>query len=92
MNCRELVEFLMAYLEGELPPEQRRTFEEHLHACPPCREFLESYRDTIRLEKQALCCEDVGVDQKMPEALVQAILAASRESPGQDEAGTKRDS
>jgi len=32
LSCRELVEFLMEYCDGELPPEQREYFEKHL-AC-----------------------------------------------------------
>ncbi|MFQ5513471.1 MAG: anti-sigma factor family protein [Myxococcota bacterium] len=79
MTCREMVEFLMDYLEGELPAEPRDTFEEHMRRCPPCVAYLESYRRTIALGKAA-CSEPEGpVPDDVPEELIRAILA-SRQS------------
>lgn len=77
MNCREFVDFLMAYLEGDLPDEQRAVFERHLHACPPCEVYLEQYRETVELGRQ-VCRADDEAPEDAPEALVQAILAARR--------------
>lgn len=77
MNCREFTDFVMAWLDGELPEEQRSTFEAHIRDCPPCVRFLESYQDTVRLGKAA-CADDESVLQEVPESLVQAILAARR--------------
>jgi anti-sigma factor RsiW len=48
MSCRDLVEFVTEYLEGTLPAEERRRFEEHLGLCPPCRTYLEQMRHTLR--------------------------------------------
>lgn len=80
MTCRELVEFLMDYLDGELPEESRRVFTEHLGLCPPCQAYLDTYRDAIALGKGA-CAEPEGkVPEDVPEALVQAILAARSRS------------
>ena len=75
MNCREFVEFLMSYIDDDLDEDPRRVFEEHMHMCPPCVEFLDSYRDTIRLGKFA-CKEGGPVPDEVPEDLVHAILAA----------------
>ncbi len=76
MNCREMTDFLMTYLDDELPASQREAFEEHLEACPPCVRYLDSYRESIRLGK-AVCARDDGpVPEDAPEALIQAILAA----------------
>ncbi len=74
MSCREFVEFLMSYLDEDLEAEPRRVFEEHLQMCPPCVTFLDTYRDTIRLGK--FVCQEQ--EDEVPEALVQAILAARR--------------
>jgi len=76
MTCRELTEFLMDYLEGELPEGQRFTFDAHLHRCPACLAYLESYRQTVALGR--LVCEDpcAEVPQDVPPQLVEAILAA----------------
>lgn len=75
MNCREFVEFLMSYIDDDLDEDPRRVFEEHMHMCPPCVEFLDSYRDTIRLGKFA-CREEGSIPEEAPDELVSAILAA----------------
>ena len=76
MNCREMTDFLMAYLEEELPAEQSRAFDEHLEACPPCISYLDSYRESVRLGKAVCTREDDPVPDDAPEALIQAILNA----------------
>jgi anti-sigma factor RsiW len=77
VNCKEFTEFLMAWLDGELPEAQRAVFEAHIRDCPPCLTFLDTYRDTIRLGK-AVCLEDDASLHEVPESLVQAILASRR--------------
>ncbi len=77
MTCRDLVDFLMAYLDEELPEAQRASFEEHLGMCPPCVAYLDTYRETVALGK-AVCSEDDSLPDDVPEALVQAILTARR--------------
>jgi anti-sigma factor RsiW len=47
ITCAELVELVTEYFEGALPSPDRRRFERHLVACPPCREYLSQLRDTI---------------------------------------------
>ncbi len=76
MTCREMVEFLMQYLEAELPGEQRSAFDAHLAACPSCVTYLDQYRDTVRMGKTV--CEDLEgpVPDDVPEELISAILAA----------------
>jgi anti-sigma factor RsiW len=76
MTCRELVDFLMEYLDGELPEDSRRVFEEHVGFCPPCKAYLDTYRDAVALG-QGVCADPEGpVPVDVPERLVQAILAA----------------
>jgi anti-sigma factor RsiW len=77
LTCREFVDFLMAYLSGELPPGQRAVFEQHLGECPDCTSYLHSYRQTVRIEKIACGCGD-PVPADVPEELIRAILAARR--------------
>ena len=45
--CRQAVELVTAYLEGDLSWRQRRRFEAHLRACPNCSAYLEQMRATI---------------------------------------------
>lgn len=47
MTCREMVELVTAYLEGNLPPEQRARFEEHLAICDGCQAYVEEMRNTL---------------------------------------------
>jgi anti-sigma factor RsiW len=71
LSCRELVELVTAYLEGELPVGARKRFEAHLSQCDGCSAYLEQMRTTIRLSGM-LSVEDVS-----PEA-EQALLRAFR--------------
>jgi anti-sigma factor RsiW len=82
MNCHEAInEFLLLYLDGDLDDERRRDFEEHLAGCPPCVTYLETYRLTIRVSHVACHAQDDPVC--IPEALVQAVLAACHRSEPQ---------
>jgi anti-sigma factor RsiW len=75
MKCRECVEFLIDYLEGELPPEQAEAFQQHLELCPPCIEYVATYKSTIEIGR--ICCKhEDRSPPDMPEALVRAILKA----------------
>jgi anti-sigma factor RsiW len=76
MTCQELVEFLMQYLDGELPEHQRAAFEEHLGVCPPCVHYLHTYREAVRVGRMVCKCPHGPVPEDVPEDLVQAILIA----------------
>lgn len=78
MTCREVAEFLMEYLEGGLREREREVFDAHLHACPACVRYLDTYRETVRLGR-SLCGSEDEVPEEVPDALVQAILSARAE-------------
>lgn len=46
--CRQVVELVSDYLEGNLSRPDRRRFESHLRKCPNCTNYLEQMRATIR--------------------------------------------
>jgi anti-sigma factor RsiW len=75
ITCRELVEFLDLYLEGELPPDRTAEFERHLSVCEPCVRYISTYRTSIALGKEA-CRPGLLTDADVPEELVTAILSA----------------
>ena len=79
MKCRECDEFLVDYVAGELPAEVLATFEVHLARCRNCRAYLEQYRATIEAGKTA--CDAYKEGLRMPEELIQAILAAKPKAP-----------
>jgi anti-sigma factor RsiW len=47
--CRDVVELITAYLEGELPAAVREAVEAHLSGCDGCTIVLEEFRRTIAL-------------------------------------------
>ena len=51
--CRNGVELLMEYLEGELPPDVRASIDEHVAGCEKCIAFVKSYQDTPRVVRDA---------------------------------------
>ena len=81
ITCRELIEFLMAYLDGELPGEERDRFEEHLAVCPACVAYMKTYEQSVRLGRKAFGDASGSASPDVPEDLVKAILAA-RGAPG----------
>jgi len=76
MTCRELVEFLMLYLDGELPLDQRARFDDHLTVCHACVIYMNTYIETVQMGKAACAPLDEPVPDEVPEELVRAILAA----------------
>ena len=49
ITCREVVEILNDYLEGELPDPERIRVQEHLSGCEGCTTILDEFRETVRL-------------------------------------------
>ena len=62
LNCRELVELVTAYLEGDLSVGERKRFDAHLSACDGCTAYVEQMRRTIELTGR------LRVDDVSPEA------------------------
>ena len=76
MTCREFEDFILAYLEDELPRRQRFVFELHLKVCRERRDYLVAYRSTVEVAKRAFANPDAFVPDEGPEDLVTAVLAA----------------
>lgn len=76
ITCRELIEFISSYLDGELGAGPRAEFERHLAACPSCVAYLDGYRQTVRLGKVALAATDEAAAKFVPVSLVEAIRKA----------------
>ncbi len=78
MTCEELIDFLMDYVDGDLPPSEQHRFERHLGLCTDCAAYLTSYRETVRLGKMICRPGEDELPPDIPEDLVQAILEARR--------------
>lgn len=65
-TCKESIDLLLDYLDGDMPEEQARHLEEHLAACPPCIDFLRTYRATPDICRRAL-------QKQMPQELSERL-------------------
>ncbi|MCK4549503.1 MAG: zf-HC2 domain-containing protein [Candidatus Krumholzibacteria bacterium] len=69
-NCREYLENLCSYVDGEADDSICREIEKHLSDCPDCRIMVDTLRKTVKL------CRD-GKEEPLPEELkarMKAIL------------------
>ena len=70
ISCREVIDFLVDYLDGKLSPADLRRFERHLAVCESCVAYLQTYQQTVRLAR------DLDEETDLPEELVAAVLAS----------------
>lgn len=66
VRCKECIDLLVDYLEGDLPEEQAKELDAHFTGCPPCLDFLDEYRASSELGKKAIVT-------KMPDALADKL-------------------
>ena len=76
MDCREIDQFLMDYLDGRLSLRRRQLFDEHVSECPDCVAYLETYRRTIRIGKAAFADPSADASKIVPRRILQAIRQA----------------
>lgn len=79
MTCQQMVEILCDYVDGSMPEATRAELEAHLGDCPPCVNYVQSYKATAALGRALpKCCE-------MPpelEARLRAFVTSAAEQPG----------
>jgi hypothetical protein len=78
VTCREFADFMMDYLSGGLASAIRTRFDDHLQVCENCQRYLKGYEQSVKLGQCAFDDLDAPVPAEVPEALVEAILAARR--------------
>ncbi|MFH0872766.1 MAG: zf-HC2 domain-containing protein [bacterium] len=54
MHCKDLLEAISDYVDGELDESLCADIEEHLKNCEPCRVVIDTTRKTITLFKENL--------------------------------------
>lgn len=76
IRCSEFEDFILDYLDDDLPSAEQRKFDFHLRLCPECRIYLDAYQTSVALGR-AVCDElDDAIPESVPEDLVAAVLAA----------------
>jgi predicted anti-sigma-YlaC factor YlaD len=78
LTCREICDFVMAWLDGELPERERAIFEAHLKLCRQCVNYLDTYKAAVKLARAAHEANPCAALPPVPEDLVKAILAARK--------------
>ena len=74
MTCQELADLLLEYLAGELAEENCATIRGHLHACPHCVHFVQTYQLTTEVSRRLPAAP-------LPEQLLQRLQQALEENP-----------
>lgn len=70
--CRETLQNISAYLDGELDATDCEAIERHSRTCPACAALVEGLQKTVGLCRQAAKAE-------LPEAVRQRASAAVRQ-------------
>lgn len=76
-TCNEVIEFLDAYVGGELDPGTRTDFDDHIATCASCRAYLASYEETIDLVRGTAAREEELAHDAPPE-LIEAMKRGRR--------------
>lgn len=76
ITCKEFEDFILSYLEGELPEWNVFKFELHLRVCRECRDYLAAYKQAAELGISILPSPNDPVPKDVPEELIKAILDA----------------
>jgi anti-sigma factor RsiW len=78
ITCRRFVKSLSAWHDAELVEAARASFKTHRAGCARCARYAAGFKAAIALMKSALA--GPAAHAELPEDLIQAILAACRES------------
>ena len=71
INCQQLIEFCLDYVEGALPDDEQEHFRRHLSLCPDCVTFFETYRKTPEVSREAMSPETLKA--QMPESVRESV-------------------
>ena len=78
ITCREFIDFMMNYIDENMPVEQRMLFDQHLNGCDDCVDYLATYRQTVSLSAAVYDPEWEPKVEEAPEDLILAILQSRK--------------
>lgn len=76
ITCKEFEQFIIAYLDDELPPGKKAMFEWHMRLCRECRDYLAAYQRSVELGRAVFKSTHDQVPDDVPKELIKAILDA----------------
>lgn len=79
MKCKDFVEQIGDYLEGNLCETERAKFEKCLENDPCCQRYFSSYQLAQRLGQSVCNCPQTNPESPLPDDIVSSILDASKE-------------
>ena len=47
MDCKNIVDLLSDYVEGNLDPEMEKEITDHFEDCVECKDFLKQFKKTL---------------------------------------------
>jgi anti-sigma factor RsiW len=56
ITCKDLLERLVDFLNGELVAEHKETVEVHIKGCPKCESYVTTYSRTIKITRALPQC------------------------------------
>ena len=65
--CKECLELLHDYIDGNLSKEVARSLDEHFQDCPPCISFLNTYKATSK------ACQQTLTKTEVPEEVAESL-------------------
>jgi anti-sigma factor RsiW len=75
INCQQLIDFCLDYIDGSLPKDEQQRFAQHLGQCNDCVVFFETYRRTPELTREALATQ-------IPDAVRESVRSFLRAKRG----------
>jgi anti-sigma factor RsiW len=73
LTCQDMFARLSEYLDGELPGDLRAEMQAHIEDCAPCGEFVQSFRKSIDLCREAK--QTAGRPQVPSQECIEALRA-----------------
>jgi len=77
MTCKDAIELFSDYLEAAVDAEALARLEEHLRDCPPCVAYLNTFRRSRELAREA---SQVEMPPELKRRLRQFLLAHLRDA------------
>ena len=84
LTCRAFDEFIVDYLDHELPWFTQVSMRLHELLCRKCRAYLADYRRTIELGRSVFDAPESEIPDSVPQELVKAVIARLKENKGSE--------